>query len=592
MRTARQIPSLYGGHAPQARIGETLCVDASRQPVLVAVDDDPEALRRIEAELRRRYGDDYRVVCESSTEAVLGELEAMRGDGERVALVLADVWMAEQPGSDVLNRVRSLHPHAKRALLIDWGAWGHRPTADSILHAMATGRIDYYVLKPVRSGDEQFHRMVAEFLHEWSREHSPDAFELAVVADPGSPRTHDLRDLLRRSGIPHGFYNTDSAEGRALCEDAGSERGAPPLVRMRDGRILRDPSNEELVAAFGVDTELEDDSDFDLIIVGAGPAGLSAAVYASSEGLRTLVIERETIGGQAGSSSLIRNYLGFSRGVAGAELAQRAYQQAWVFGTRFAISREVRSLQLDRVPYGVGCDGGYFATGRAVLLATGASYRRVGIPAVEELTGAGVYYGASTVEGLGLGNEDAYVVGGGNSGGQAALHLARTAARVRLVVRGAALTEDMSQYLCATISATSNVEVLLETEVTGGGGEGRLEWLELRDNHANDTRRVSAAAVFILIGARPRTDWLPDAVALDPSGHVLTGADVLVGEAGELWSLERAPTTYETSVPGVFAVGDTRHGAVKRVASAVGEGSVAIPDVHAWLATSGQPAVR
>jgi thioredoxin reductase (NADPH) len=567
-------------------------VDASRQPVLVAVDDDPEALGRTGAELRRRYGDDYRVVCQSSSEAALAELEALRAQGEAVALVLADVWMAEGPGSDVLNRVRSLHPHAKRALLIDWGAWGHRPTADSILHAMATGRIDYYVLKPVRSRDEQFHRMISEFLHEWSRAHSADAFELAVVADPGSPRTHELRDLLRRSGVPHGFHEADSAEGRALCEDADIEPGAPPLVRMRNGRILRDPSNEEVVAAFGVDTELEGDSNFDLIIVGAGPAGLSAAVYASSEGLRTLVIERETIGGQAGSSSLIRNYLGFSRGVAGAELAQRAYQQAWVFGTRFAISREVRSLQLDRMPYEVGCDGGYFATGRAVLLATGVSYRRIGIPAVDELTGAGVYYGASTVEGLGLGSEDAYVVGGGNSGGQAALHLARTAARVRLVARGAALTEDMSQYLCATISATPNIEVLAETEVVDGGGQGRLEWLELRDNRTNDTRRVPAAAVFILIGARPRTDWLPDAIARDDRGHVLTGADVLAGEAAELWPLDRAPATYETSVPGVFAVGDTRHGAVKRVASAVGEGSVAIPDVHEWLAASAQPAVR
>jgi thioredoxin reductase (NADPH) len=567
-------------------------VDGSPQPVLVAVDDDAEALGRIAAELRRRYGDDYRVVCESSAEAGLAELEALRAQGERVALVLADVWMAERPGSDVLNRVRSLHPHAKRALLIDWGAWGHRPTADSILHAMATGRIDYYVLKPVRSGDEQFHRMIAEFLHEWSREHSPDAFELAVVADPGSPRTHDLRDLLRRSGIPHGFYNTDSTEGRALCEDADIEPGAPPLVRLRNGRTLRDPSNEEVVAAFGVDTELTDDSEFDLIIVGAGPGGLSAAVYASSEGLRTLVIDRETIGGQAGASSLIRNYLGFSRGVAGAELAQRAYQQAWVFGTRFAISREVRSLQLDRAPYEVGCDGGYIATGRAVLLATGVSYRRIGIPAVDELTGAGVYYGASTVEGLGLGSEDAYVVGGGNSGGQAALHLARTAARVRLVVRGAALTEDMSQYLCETISATPNIEVLLETEVVDGGGEGRLEWLELRDNRTAETRPVPAAAVFILIGARPHTDWLPESIGLDASGHVLTGADVLAGGARERWPLERAPLTYETSVPGVFAVGDTRHGAVKRVASAVGEGSVAIPDVHEWLASSVQPAVR
>jgi thioredoxin reductase (NADPH) len=567
-------------------------VTASPQPVIVAVDDDPEAIERIAAELRRRYGDDYRVVCGRSTDAATAELEAMRAEGDQVALVLADVWMAERPGSDMLNRVRSLHPHAKRALLIDWGAWGHRPTADSILHAMATGRIDYYVLKPVRTGDEQFHRLIAEFLHEWSREHSAEAFELAVVSEPGAPRTHELRDLLRRSGIPHSFFGADSPEGRALCDDLDDAPGAGPVVRLRDGRVLRNPSNEEVVRAFGVDTEPVDERDFDLVIVGAGPAGLSAAVYASSEGMRTLVIERETIGGQAGASSLIRNYLGFSRGVTGAELAQRAYQQAWVFGTRFAISREVRSLQLDGAPYGVGCDAGYIATGRAVLLATGASYRRLGIPALEELTGAGVYYGASTVEGLGLGSEDAYVVGGGNSAGQAALHLSRSAARVTLLVRGGSLTEDMSQYLCRTIGATPNIEVLVETEVVGGGGEDRLEWLELRDNRTNERRRVAAAALFVLIGARPRTGWLPDAIALDSGGHVLTGSDVLAGEARERWPLERPPATYETSVPGVFAVGDTRHGAVKRVASAVGESSVAIPDVHAWLETSAQPVAR
>jgi thioredoxin reductase (NADPH) len=560
--------------------------------VLVAVDDDPEALRRTCDELRRRYGDDYRIVCESSGEAALAELEALRAQGEAVALVLADVWMGDDPGSEVLDRVRGMHPHAKRALLIDWGAWGHRPTADSILRAMATGRIDYYVLKPVRARDEQFHRMISEFLHEWSRVHAADAFELSVVAASLPPRTHELRDLLRRSGVPHGFYDADSPRGRQLCEEAGTGPGGPPLVRMRDGRVLRDPTNEELVAAFGVDTEPVDESDFDLVIVGAGPAGLSAAVYASSEGLRTLVIERDTIGGQAGSSSLIRNYLGFSRGVAGSELAQRAYQQAWVFGTRFAISREVTSLDVDRVPYGIGCEGGLFSTGRAVLLATGASYRRIGIPALDELTGAGVYYGASTVEGLGLGSEDAYVVGGGNSGGQAALHLSRSAARVRLVCRGASLAEDMSQYLCKTISATPNIEVLLEHELAGGGGEARLEWLELRDRRTGEVRPVPASALFILIGARPHTDWLPEEIALDPGGHVLTGGDAVAGDARERWPLERAPMPYETSVPGVFAVGDTRHGAVKRVASAVGEASVVIPDVHRWLATAAEPAVR
>jgi thioredoxin reductase (NADPH) len=299
------------------------------------------------------------------------------------------------------------------------------------------------------------------------------------------------------------------------------------------------------------------------------------------------VIERDTIGGQAGSSSLIRNYLGFARGVTGAELAQRAYQQAWVFGVEFAVSREVVSLGFDSEPYSVGCDAGFIATGRALLLATGVAYTRIRIPGLEALSGAGVYYGASTVEGLGLGTEDVYVIGGGNSAGQAALHLSRTAARVRLLVRGPSLAADMSQYLRETIAATPNVEVLNETEVTDGGGTGRLEWLEVRANASGQTRRVEAAALFILIGSRPRTSWLPEEIALEPNGHVLTGADVLADSAGrERWPLERPPTTYETSVPGLFAVGDTRYRAVKRVASAVGEGSVVMPDVHAWLAAA------
>jgi thioredoxin reductase (NADPH) len=544
-------------------------VEASSQPVLMAVDDDAEALDRIRGALNRRYGSDYRIVCGSSTEAAIERLEEMRAADDRVSLVLADVWMSERPqGAELLGHVRRLHPHAKRALLIDWGAWGHRPTADVLLHAMATGRIDYYVLKPGHVGDEQFHRIVAEFLHEWSREHSSDAFELSVVGDPGESRTHQIRDLLRRSGIPHGFQPSDDS----------------PSLRMRDGRTLADPTNEEIVEAFGVDTAPVDEYQFDLVIVGAGPAGLSAAVYASSEGLRTLVIERETMGGQASSSSLIRNYLGFSRGVSGSELAQRAYQQAWVFGTRFAVSRDVRGLQLAEHPYGIGCDAGYVATAGAVLLATGATYRRLGIEGLEHLTGAGVYYGSSTVEGLGLANEDVYVVGGGNSAGQAALHLSRSAGRVRILVRGMSLADDMSQYLRRTIEATPNIEVMNGTEVTDGGGEDRVEWLEL-SRWTGERERVEAAALFVLIGAVPRTEWLPAEIALHPSGHVLTGQDVLAAGIG--WPLERRPTTYETSVPGVFAVGDTRYGAVKRVASAVGEGSVVIPDVHEWLASRG-----
>jgi thioredoxin reductase (NADPH) len=571
------------------RIGHTGGVSASHHPVILVADDDPKALARTEAELRRRYGEDYQVACECDTTSATGQLERLRGEHQDVAVVLADVWMAERPGSDVLARARDLHPHAKRALLIDWGAWGDRPTAAAILHAMAKGQADYYVLKPSRTGEEQFHRAISEFLHEWSREHAESSFELAIIAEPTSPRTHEIRDLLRRSGVPHAFCAPDSELGEELLAGIDQDSAGRPVVRLRGDKVLVDPTNEEIVRAFGVNTEPVQDNDFDLVIVGAGPAGLSAAVYARSEGLRTLVIERETIGGQAGSSSLIRNYLGFARGVTGAELAQRAYQQAWVFGVEFAVSRDVVALQLAEEPYGVLCDHGYIARGKAILLATGVSYARIGIPGLEALSGAGVYYGASTVEGLGLGSEDVYVVGGGNSAGQAALHLARSAARVQLLVRGHDLAEDMSAYLRETIDATPNVHVRTRTEVADGGGNARLEWLEIRDHTSGETRRVDATALFILIGAQPHTSWLPEEISLAPNGHILTGTDA---GACEHWPLERPPTPYETSVPGVFAVGDARQGAVKRVASAVGEASVAIPDVHAWLAAAGRVAER
>jgi thioredoxin reductase (NADPH) len=555
-----------------------------RLPILVAVDDDDRALERIEDELGRRYGDDYRIACLDSAEAAAEELERLAEAGDDVALVLADHWLGGATGSELLGRVRALHPRAKRALLIDWGAWGHRPTADAILEAMALGRIDYYVLKPSRPRDEHFHRTIIEFLHEWSRDDSSVGHELVVVADPASSRGHELRELLRRSGIPHGFRSSESRVAQDFLREVGAA-GRGPVVRLHDDTILIDPTNEEIAAAYGVETEPAEGGEYDLTIVGGGPAGLAAAVYASSEGLRTLVLERHTVGGQAGSSSLIRNYLGFARGVSGGELSQRAYQQAWIFGTQFAITREARSLELGRGRHVLTCDAGFKGDTRAVVLATGATYRRLGIPGLDDLVGAGVFYGASTVDAQGLSKGRVYVVGGGNSGAQAALHLSRSASGVTLLVRGASAGRSMSQYLVDALRATPAVDVVLETEVVGGGGDGRLEWLELRNCASGTTARVPAAALFVMIGARPLTEWLPDSIACDPAGYVLTGSDVLADVAGRAaWPLERAPMAFETSAPGVFAAGDVRSGSEKRVASAVGEGSVVVSQVHEWLA--------
>ena len=556
------------------------------RPVLLCVDDDPEALARIEDALCKRYAADYQVVSERSGAEALARLEACRAAGHEVAIVLAEHWMPELTGAELLGKVKQLHPHTKRALLINFGAWGDRPTADAVLQSMALGHIDYYVVKPWTSPDEYFHRTISEFLHEWSRTATSEPKEVTVIAKGWSAKGHELRDLLARNGVPHAFHDSDTDEGLRLLRETGTEHASCPVVLMLDGRVLLDPSRADLAKAYGVSTQIGERNDFDVAVIGAGPAGLAAAVYASSEGLSTLCVEREAIGGQAGSSSLIRNYLGFARGVTGADLAQRAYQQAWVFGTRFVLMRDVRALKCGGDRHVIQTSVGTEATARAVILATGVDYRRLGIPGLEELTGAGVFYGAAVSEARALAGQHAFVVGGGNSAGQAAMHLSRFAGRVTMLVRGRSLAASMSRYLRDEIDAAPNIDVRLGAEVVGGGGQGRLERLTLRDRESGETETVDAAALFVLIGARAHTGWLPDSIERDRWGYVLTGPD-LTGA----WPLERPPLMHETSEPGVFAVGDVRHGSVKRVAAAVGQGSVVIQQVHEYLAAE-RPAAR
>jgi thioredoxin reductase (NADPH) len=557
------------------------------QPVLLAVDGDAEALARTEQELTRRYGGDYRIRAERSATAALRELESLREQGEPVALVLADQWLeGEMAGADLLARVRALHPSAKRGLLIEWGGWGDAATAEAIFESMALGRIDYYVLKPETSPDEMFHRTVAEFLFEWARAESAPAREIEIVGDPRSPRVHELSNVLGRNGVPFVCMTPDSEGGRALLEEAGRDDADVPVARVRPGEIFVDPSNVELASAFGVSTVLKGDREFDVVVVGAGPAGLAAAVYASSEGLRALVVEREAIGGQAGSSSLIRNYLGFSRGVSGAELAQRAYQQAWVFGTSFLLMREVLELRPGDPFHVLRISDGSEVKARAVVLACGVSYRRLEIPALEELEGAGVFYGASAAEARALTGRRVFVVGGANSAGQAAMHLCRYAAEVTLVVRGPSLAASMSSYLRHEIAAADNIEVMLETEVVDGSGDVELETLTLRDRSSGTTSTVAADALFVMIGATPCTPWLPPEVERDEWGYVLTGRDL----AGKNGSASATKQMLETSVTRVYAVGDVRHGSVKRVASAVGEGSVVIQQVYECLEAEAEAA--
>jgi thioredoxin reductase (NADPH) len=566
-------------------------VGAPPRPALVAVDDDPAALAWIAGELRRRYAADYEVVCATSAHDAQRALEEIRHRGGDVAIVLAAQWLADLTGDELLARVHRLHPRAKRGLLVDFGAWGDRATADAILRAMTHGHIDYYVLRPWRSCDELFHRTVTEFLHEWSRTETSQPKEVVVVGDAWEPRANEITTLLGRNGVPTLFRAADSPEGTALLARAGRDGSDGPVVFLLDGRVLTSPTNVELARAYGVTTELDGDQEVDVAVVGAGPAGLSAAVAAASEGLSTLVVERESIGGQAGTSSMIRNYPGFSRGVGGAELAQRAYQQAWVFGARFVLMREIVELGRRGDFHAVTLSDGSRARARAVVLATGVSYRRLGIPSLEALVGAGVFYGGSISELHALAGEQVYVVGGGNSAGQAAVNLARYADRVTILIRGASLAASMSQYLLSEIAAKPNVSVLSRTELVDGGGDGRLEWVALHDLARDETVRAPAGAVFVLVGAAPRSEWLPDTVVRDSWGFVLTGADIRADEAaGPRWLLRRDPLPYETTDPGVFAVGDIRHGSVKRVASAVGEASVAINQVHEYLASLERPA--
>ncbi|GAA4385196.1 FAD-dependent oxidoreductase [Agromyces bauzanensis] len=556
-----------------------------RQPAILVVAADPGARAAVLEPLGRRYSADYRILdadVPARAVEVIDELHAAGGD---LALVLADDASPVAGHETAFAAARRHFPDVRRGLVIEWGAWADRTTAQTVLELMSHVQIDYYVLRPVHSPDESFHRAVTDFLREWEAAVGKRHRGFTVIGDDVQPRTHVLRSLLARGGVPTEHLEPDAADAMALLAEAGVDYGGAPLVRTADGRVLVDPDDAALARAYGLDTSLPDGT-VDLAVVGAGPAGLAAAVYAASEGLDTLVLEGESIGGQAGSSSLIRNYLGFSRGVSGSELAQRAYQQAWVFGARFAHTRRVAGLRI--VDGGFELDvapDGDVVRARAVVLATGVSYRRLSAPGLQPFVGASVFYGASSVEARAQSGRDVLVVGGGNSAGQAALHLARYARTVSLVVRGDSLAASMSRYLIDQLDAAGVGLITGSRVVDAGAAEAdRLDHVVLERVDSGERLEVPAAAVFITIGARPHTEWLPPEVLRDRWGSVITGPDVLAEGGRRAWlGDEGGPSPLETSVPGCFAVGDARRGSVKRVASAVGEGSVVVSSVHAHL---------
>jgi thioredoxin reductase (NADPH) len=488
--------------------------------------------------------------------------------------------MPAMTGTQFLAQVREVHRTAKRLLLRDEG---YGPPSEAILQAIALGHIDGYAARPATVPDEEFHLTVTELLEQWARSHRPRPEVMRVVGEEWSARSHEIRDLLSRNVIPFGFYSAAAGPGKTLLEQAGATAAALPAIIMPDGRVLENPSNTQVAEALGMQTS-PGSGLYDVAVIGAGPAGLAAAVYGASEGLSTVVLEPQAIGGQAGTSSDIRNYLGFPNGVSGEDLALRAYTQAWNFGAEYVYGNPATGLRTRGLERLVTIAGGGEVRSRAVIIATGVSYRRLGIPSLDALTGAGVFYGAATSEAAAMKDREVFVVGGANSAGQAAVHLARYAAQVTVLVRGQSLAEDMSEYLVKEITSTPNIAVRLNVVVTGGAGTACLESLTLQDRRSGMTQTVPATAVFVLIGAEPRTHWLPDSIVRDRWGFVVTGTDLL---ADGYWPLERPPLLLESSLPGVFAVGDVRRGSVKRVASAVGEGSVAIRLVHDYLHGNG-----
>jgi thioredoxin reductase (NADPH) len=548
------------------------------RPVILIIDDEPVEMAALLDAVARRFGGDYRVVSHLSANAALDDLRRLRAESESVALIIADHWMPEINGLEFLGRAHEIHPTAQRALLVDWG---DRTAAPAILEGCAFGQLENYLQKPWSPPEIHLYPQIGEFLADWTRAHGPRMELVRVVGEDPSPRSHEIRTLLERNGIPHGFYLAESDAGQRILARAGVDGSRLPVVSLLDDRVLVAPSNEEIADSLGGSNP--NDRTCDLAIVGGGPAGLAAAVYGASEGLATIVIEREAIGGQAGMSTLIRNYLGFPRGISGADLAQRAYQQAWLFGAKYVFAREASRLEARGADRIVTLSNGIQITARAVIIATGATYRRLEVPRLERFVGAGVFYyvlGDSDP----LRNKNIFVAGGGNAAGQAVIHLSKAARKVTLVARGSSLEAGMSDYLVQQIRQESNVEVRLQTEIVDGDGEGSLERIVLADRASGTQETAALDALFVLIGAVPHTDWLAGAVERDKKGFILTGADVRrMRGAG---SPEPPLEPLETSMAGVFAVGDVRAGSVKRVASAVGEGAIAVQHVHTYLAAA------
>ncbi|MEV1328173.1 FAD-dependent oxidoreductase [Micromonospora costi] len=550
---------------------------AMANPVILTVDDDPVVSRAVARDLRRRYGERYRLIRAGSGPEALEALREIKLRGEQVALLLADHRMPGMTGIEFLEAAMDLFPAARRVLLTAYA------DTDAAIEAINVVDLDHYLLKPWHPPEEKLYPVVDALLEMWAA--TPDAAmtEIRVVGHRWSAPSFKVRDFLARNLIPYRWLLSDEPEGARLLAAAGATEADVPLVVTDEGKTLISPTEAELAAAVGLTVEPTTDF-YDLVVIGGGPAGLGSAVYAASEGLRTILVERRATGGQAGQSSRIENYLGFPDGVSGAQLTDRARRQALKFGAELLSTREVVGLTEAGGARLLRFDDGAEIAAHTVVLATGVSYRVLAAPGASDFTGRGVFYGAVSTEAPSCVDQEVYIVGGANSAGQAAVYFSRYAAKVHLLVRGPDLTASMSRYLIDQIERSDRVVVHTHTEVVGAAGGDHLEQLTLCNSRTGERRTVDTSWLFVFIGAEPRTEWLDGVVTRDPRGFVVTGPDLVVdGKRPPGWSLSRDPYHLETSLPGVFAAGDVRSQSVKRVASAVGEGAMAVSLVHRYL---------
>jgi thioredoxin reductase (NADPH) len=550
------------------------------RPLILVVSDNEGVRLRLVHEIARRFGADYTVTAAATSEAAMNAVGSQAAAGTDTALVIVDEGFSNPPPADLLLRVHRLQPQAKRILLIKRGNWS---SGHPVISGMALGRIDYHLFDPWEPLEQILYPSISEFLAAWNTSQDPPNVAVRIVGHDQSPRSHQVRDMLTRASVPYWFFSPETEAGRQVLDEAGQDGTRLPVLLFYSGSVLVDPSNADVVNVLGVNTRPPTAS-CDVLVVGAGPAGLAAAVYAASEGLQTMVVEPEIPGGQAGTSSLIRNYLGFRHGVSGEDLASRATEQAWLFGADFVLTQYATKLEMRGMDRIVQTTDGSEVAARAVVLATGVAWRRLNVPALEALVGSGVFYGAAGAEARALQGRDVVVVGGGNSAGQAAVHLARYARSVTMLVRGPGLAATMSNYLITEITSNPGISVQVSTEIVDGGGSGDLDSLTVVDRTTGRQATIPATALFVLIGAEPRTGWLAGTVARDAQGYLLTGLHAAASDADPAWPLERPPMLLETSVPGVFAAGDVRSRSIKRVAAAVGEGATAVRLVHAYLA--------